>query len=305
MEMDLSDKPSAKKSKIATSFNRCRKPMPNLHSEKCSTKSLRNASKQLVEQLNSKFTFFPPLTTADKLCYKCRVELTKAYESSQESSGKKYINTTSYIYNFLFSCDCNVILVYLLKPPQVNMKPKEILTLVPDNWTIEQIQINFNATIHMIKVSRKLQKEFGLMCHPGNKTGKALSNSVFDTIIEFYKSEDHTYILPGKNDCVKIKNENNEYEYEQNRLVLCGLKELFKLFQNCHPDTKVGFSTFAKLRPKCCLLAGSSIQNAFSMCLSDTPKCKSIYYIKPIDNGYVQCKMFSEATAFENCKIID
>ena len=42
----------------------------------------------------------------------------------------------------------------------------------------------------------------------------------------------------------------------QKRLLLCNLKEAYQHFKSVHPDAKVGFSTFASLRPKECVLAG-------------------------------------------------
>ena len=59
--------------------------------------------------------------------------------------------------------------------------------------------------------------------------------------------------MPGACDKVSIATN----VYEQKRLVLCMLKELYQLFKERHPGIKVGFSTFATLRLKWCVLAGS------------------------------------------------
>lgn len=85
-------------------------------------------------------------------------------------------------------------------------------------------------------------------------------------IINFYKSEDNVYILPGKKDCIKTVDENGNKILEQKRLLLCTLKELYVLFNGEHPDHSIGFSTFAKFRPKCCLLAGSSGTHSVCVC---------------------------------------
>lgn len=89
---------------------------------------------------------------------------------------------------------------------------------------------------------------------------------MINRVIKFYTSEDNTYILPGKKDCVTLKDEEGNKITEQKRLLLCTLKELYVLFTKDHPDSKIGFSTFAKFRPKCCLLAGSSGTHAVCVC---------------------------------------
>ena len=61
--------------------------------------------------------------------------------------------------------------------------------------------------------------------------------------------------MPGTCDKVSIATN----VYKQKRLVLCMLKELYQTFKKRHPGIKVGFSTFATLRPKWCVLAGSVV----------------------------------------------
>ena len=85
-------------------------------------------------------------------------------------------------------------------------------------------------------------------------------------ILEFYKSEDNAYILPGIKDCIRPKDEEGNIISEQKRLMLCTLKELYSLFKKDHSNIDIGFSTFAKFRPKCCLLAGSSETHSVCVC---------------------------------------
>ena len=60
--------------------------------------------------------------------------------------------------------------------------------------------------------------------------------------------------MPGAHDKVTIA----ANVYEQKRLVLYMLKELYQSFKERHPGIEVGFFTFATLRPKWCVLAGST-----------------------------------------------
>ena len=52
----------------------------------------------------------------------------------------------------------------------------------------------------------------------------------------------------------------------QKRLLLCGLKELYSSCKQKCPDVKVGFSKFCSLRPKWCVLVGSSGTHSVCVC---------------------------------------
>ena len=52
----------------------------------------------------------------------------------------------------------------------------------------------------------------------------------------------------------------------QKRLVLCNLKELYRLLNDKFPNVAKGFSKFADLRPKHCDLAGASETYSVHVC---------------------------------------
>ena len=79
--------------------------------------------------------------------------------------------------------------------------------------------------------------------------------------------------MPGKKDCVTIKGENGDKSVVSKRLILCNLKEAHTCFKDTFPDLKVGFSKFAELRPKYCILVGQS--GTHSVCLHYSPKYKT------------------------------
>ena len=54
--------------------------------------------------------------------------------------------------------------------------------------------------------------------------------------------------------------------HKQKRLVLGNLKELYQAFKNEHPTLHIGFTKFAELRPKHCILAGASGTHAVCVC---------------------------------------
>ena len=59
---------------------------------------------------------------------------------------------------------------------------------------------------------------------------------------------------PGKKDCVSIRNKDGSKEKVQKRLLLANISEIYADFKAEFPSLKIGFSTFAFLWPKWCML---------------------------------------------------
>ena len=55
---------------------------------------------------------------------------------------------------------------------------------------------------------------------------------------------------------------------KQKRLILCNLKEAYYKFKEENSTVKIGFNKFAMLRPKECVLAGSSGTHCICVCLT-------------------------------------
>lgn len=108
-----------------------------------------------------------------------------------------------------------------------------------------------------------------------------------DGIIEtFYCNDEYSRIMPGKKDYKSIKVSSYIHKCDiilhihqlyiqidgkrilmQKLLLLMNLKELYAEFTKLNPDKKVGFSKFASLRPKQCVLAGSSGTHSVCVCV--------------------------------------
>jgi hypothetical protein len=143
----------------------------------------------------------------------------------------------------------------------------KILSLIPKSWSIEKICSEFNTSAYMVKLTRKLVREQGILPNTHQITSSlVISQETIDSVVAFYESEDASRICPGKKDCVSVRNKDGKKEHVQKRLVLMNLKELHAQFKNAHPNMKVGFSKFAELRPKWCVLAGASGTHSVCVC---------------------------------------
>ena len=147
----------------------------------------------------------------------------------------------------------------------------QILTVLPQSWSITRIQNEFGVSNYMARKSKHLVKEKGILSMPDPKPGPSLPSETIDLVHSFDQSDDVSRITPGKKDFVSIKR-GGICVHIQKRLVLNNLKEVYREFKNQYPAQKVGFSKFADLRPKHCILAGGS--GTHSVCLHDTSECK-------------------------------
>ena len=85
----------------------------------------------------------------------------------------------------------------------------------------------------------------------------------------FYENDDISRLMPGEKDFVSVKQGGGgggERVQVQKRLILSNLNEVYQNFKVTFPTEKVGFSKFAELRPKHCVLAGASGTHSVCVC---------------------------------------
>ena len=75
------------------------------------------------------------------------------------------------------------------------------------------------------------------------KKGRALSEETTELVTNFYQDEEFTRVMLGKKDCISV----SRNVHKQEHLVLCNLKELFRMFKTRYPSTTVVFSSFCSL----------------------------------------------------------
>ena len=103
-----------------------------------------------------------------------------------------------------------------------------------------------------------MKAEDGVLSKPTRATRKGIADDVVSLVHGFYQDDEFTRLLPGSKDDVSVG-----YKiHQQKRLLLCNLKELFIEFRNIHSNIKISFSKFCSLRPKWCVLLGSSDSHA-------------------------------------------
>ncbi|CAH0391660.1 unnamed protein product [Bemisia tabaci] len=141
----------------------------------------------------------------------------------------------------------------------------QILTILPKSWTVSKIEKTFNTTNYTARLAKKLQAEKGILATPNIKIGRILSAEIEEQIKKFFESDEISRVMPGKKDFKSLIIDGKRV-HVQKRLILCNLKEAYAQFKGENPGIKVGFSKFSSLRPKNCVLPGSSGSHAVCVC---------------------------------------
>ena len=80
----------------------------------------------------------------------------------------------------------------------------QLLTLVPVSWTHDEIIEELAVTNYMIRCSRKILNEKGILSISESKKGRELSQDVLATVKNFYCSDEYSRMMPGKKDFVSV-----------------------------------------------------------------------------------------------------
>lgn len=142
----------------------------------------------------------------------------------------------------------------------------KILSLLPDSWSRHKISKEFNVSEYLVRLTKELVMKQGILPNISKREGYKLSEEVINCVIEFYHDDLNSRLCPGKKDCVSMGKIDGERIYKQKRLILLSLNELYSLFKEKLPDIKIGRSMFCSLRPKWCVLPGSSGTHSVCVC---------------------------------------
>lgn len=140
-----------------------------------------------------------------------------------------------------------------------DMKIK-ILSVFPKDWSFSKYEEVFGKSIsyRIVHQTKTLVKKNGILCGTNKKIGsKSIDQNTIDKVIAFYRNDHISRSCPGIREYKRYKS-NGEYDSLQRRLILMNLKEAFEVFKSDNPGCIIGFSKFASLRPKECVLANST-----------------------------------------------
>ena len=99
---------------------------------------------------------------------------------------------------------------------------------------------------YLAQKAQKLKFADSILATPREKVRKSLKPQAKQAVLDFYENDEYFQQMPGKNNNVSISLET----HKQKHLLLCNFKELYQEFKVKNPIIGIGFSKFARLRPK-------------------------------------------------------
>ena len=138
----------------------------------------------------------------------------------------------------------------------------QLLTLTPESGSRKYAAEYFNVSEYLIRTARKLKEQNGILSIPSSKKGSTLSNDTVMLVKHYYEDERFSRQMPGKKDYVSVARN----QHRQKRLLLVNLHELYVAFKKDYRNEKIGFSKFCSLRPKWCIIVGSSGTHSVCVC---------------------------------------
>ena len=115
----------------------------------------------------------------------------------------------------------------------------QILTSLPDSWSVNKICNMFGCSRYHAEKSKELRQKRGPLSTFDRNQKDSFSESEQKVVADFYNNDAISRMMPGMRDCKIIQNQ-NEKIYVQRKLVLYTLREAHQLFQMDHPETKSG-----------------------------------------------------------------
>ena len=144
-------------------------------------------------------------------------------------------------------------------------KKVQILTLVPDRWSIDQVSKFFCMPNYLARQASQQKINGGILSLPLKQTRNRISDDLQEKVKAFYESDEVARMCFGKKDCVKVTTKTFTKEKVQKRLLLANLHEIYVQFKN-ETNEKIGFSTFCALKPKWCVTVGASRTHSVCIC---------------------------------------
>ena len=190
----------------------------------------------------------------------------KSFFEIMENKFKKVLNIPANYNLEAIKSNYHEDLMNHIKEKIKNASKKEqiqFLTLAPKEWSYYKISKEFKVSKYLAKKAIKIRQEKGILGKPERKArSDCIPEEIKIRVTNFYCNDLNSRIMPGKKECVKIK----KHVYEQKRLILCNLGELYALYKQEYSADKLGFSTFCNLRPKWCVLPDASGTHTVCVC---------------------------------------
>ena len=93
----------------------------------------------------------------------------------------------------------------------------QILTILPQSWSVRRIQSEFGTSNYMARKAKNLVREKGVLATPNPKLGHPLAPKTTDLVRGFYESDNISGVMPWKKYVVSVKKKKVNSVYTSGR----------------------------------------------------------------------------------------
>ena len=142
----------------------------------------------------------------------------------------------------------------------------QLLSLAPKSLGRRKLRKVFGTSERQAIKVKQLLSEHGILILPNPKKGRALPLEIETLVKTFYECDEISRMMPGMKDFLSVKNDDGTRSNVQNRLLLCNISEVYPQFTAEYEGLKTSILKFTKLRPRHCVLTGSSGSHNVCVC---------------------------------------
>lgn len=138
-----------------------------------------------------------------------------------------------------------------------------ILSMLPSSWSIQDAIDEFKTNRNTVKEAKQLKNN--CLSTKNTRSSTALTDETKEIVVQYFEDDEVSRAMPGQKDYVSVKKDGKRQAI-QKRLMMTTLKEAYTRFKEIHDNIKIGFSSFASLRPRQCKLLSNSGTHNVCVC---------------------------------------
>lgn len=142
----------------------------------------------------------------------------------------------------------------------------KLLTSIPKRFSVQAVMEATGCGQYTARHANHLKVFEGASSWPISATRRPTIGDLKELIINFYLSDNNSRRSPNVRDVIYVRDATGARVQEGKRHILHNLKELFEMFKEENPNSKVGLTTFAMLRPKQCVWPGRLQHQVVCVC---------------------------------------
>jgi hypothetical protein len=241
---------------------------------------LINAANKTLEELGQTPIKLHGLNESQRLTY-CKRKITQTVQSVQDETSKRVARalkvepselavagpSSRNVQTDLMSFESFLNDLKLKIKSSTYQQQISLLTLAPVTWSVSKISEEFGVSSHQVRKARQLKQSLGtILPEVCKKAGNKLPQETILVVRAWYEEDSVSRVSSNVRDSVSVFVDGKK-ERKQKRFMLLSIRDTFLDFKDKNPTIKIGFNSFASLRPEWCISIATALQHNVCSCM--------------------------------------